>query len=226
VPWRIRDAVLALVVWLFLQVLVAGVAFLAGVGPDDLWPATILLAITPLLLIGLTVAWVRLRDERGPRALLGWRPPATGDAVAGLVAGIVGSVLITFVLGAGLRLLLRQFGIEMPPVQESLRVFATGPTAPLAVVVIVVIAPVAEELFFRGMLFPALWDRFGLWPGIVGSGLVFGAVHAEPFVIAITAVLGMFLAWIYKLRGTLVVPIVAHAVFNALGVVLIRAGLG
>jgi membrane protease YdiL (CAAX protease family) len=37
---------------------------------------------------------------------------------------------------------------------------------------------------------------------------------------------GVFLAWLYQLRGTLLVPILAHAVFNGLGVALIRAGLG
>jgi membrane protease YdiL (CAAX protease family) len=203
---------------------VAGVAI--GIGPEDALASAILIGAAPLMHILITLGWTRARDPSGPRLLLGSRPPTGADATIGVGGGLVGAVLITFVLGAALRWVLNEFGIETPPVQEPLRVLATGPAAPFAIFTIVVIAPVAEELFFRGMLFQAMRQRLGFWAAAVASGLVFGAVHGEPFVIVLTTAVGVFLAWLYQLRGTLLVPILAHAVFNALGVALIRAGLG
>jgi membrane protease YdiL (CAAX protease family) len=58
------------------------------------------------------------------------------------------------------------------------------------------------------------------------SAAVFGAVHVEWFVLVMTFLFGIYLALIFRRRGTIVTPIVAHMLFNGLGVVLIRAGVG
>src|SRR5436190_3471992 len=47
-----------------------------------------------------------------------------------------------------------------------------------AVLSVVVIAPIAEEIFFRGFFFAGLQTRWSLWPSALVSGAVFGLVHA------------------------------------------------
>ena len=42
------------------------------------------------------------------------------------------------------------------------------------------IAPIGEELFFRGVLFRSLRDRHGFWVGAVGSAIGFGLIHYIP----------------------------------------------
>ena len=225
-PWRVGDAIWVMAAWLLLQVAVAVIGPAAGVRMEDPATRAVLLTVLPAVLIVLTWACARARAPDGLWRLAGVVRPTSRDLVAGILYGLVGAGVITFGLGSLLRLLLAALGMEMPPVQESLRDLVTGAAAPLAVFVIIVVAPLAEELFFRGMLFSAMQERLGFWPAAIASGVVFGAVHGEPFVIVITAVLGVFLAWIYRQRGTLVVPFLAHGVFNGLGVVLIRLGLG
>ena len=79
-----------------------------------------------------------------------------------------------------------------------------------------VIAPVAEELFFRGILQNALVSfthRRGA--AITLSSVAFGVVHAsQPDTIAALVFFGMLLGYAYERTGALTVPIAVHAAFN------------
>ena len=92
-----------------------------------------------------------------------------------------------------------------------------------AVVLIAVLAPISEELFFRGFVFSGLRSRMSLWPAAVISGLVFGLVHAPTGITTVVplAVLGAVLAWLYDRTGSLWPPVIAHAFNNALALAII-----
>ena len=85
----------------------------------------------------------------------------------------------------------------------------------------VVIAPVAEELLFRGIGFPLLLKRFGLGPAVFVISLVFAAMHMHvPSLVPLFAIsVGLSLAYVYS--GSILVPIVAHAVFNGVNLGLL-----
>ncbi len=86
----------------------------------------------------------------------------------------------------------------------------------LFVVIAVVIAPIVEEFVFRGFVFNALLRRMPLALAAILSGILFGAVHGEPIVIAPLAIGGAVLAWIYYSSGSLWSSMLAHATFNAI----------
>lgn len=227
VPWRLYDAIGVFVVWFVLMGFI-GVGFaVVGLPFTDPLGVTLLLCTQALVQIVVTLLWVRLRSVEGPRRLVGLEPVSWHNVVAGLVYGLIGVVVITVVVEFLLQPLAEAFGFQIPEVQETLRQLVASPAAPLAVFVIVVLAPLAEELFFRGMLFQALEGRLRLWPAAVLSAAVFGAAHLpELLVVALTFLLGTYLAMIFRRRGTIVTPFVAHLVFNGVGVLLIRVGLG
>jgi membrane protease YdiL (CAAX protease family) len=84
-----------------------------------------------------------------------------------------------------------------------------------------VIAPVAEETLFRGILYPAIrqygFPRFALW----GSSILFAAIHLNlPAFLPLT-IFAVILAVLYEKTDNLLACIVAHSVFNAAGVVLL-----
>jgi uncharacterized protein len=87
-----------------------------------------------------------------------------------------------------------------------------------AVVLIAVVAPFAEELFFRGMVFGGLRTRLSLWPAAVISGLVFGLPHVftGPVASITLAGLGVALAWLYERTGSLWPCILIHLINNSL----------
>ncbi len=88
----------------------------------------------------------------------------------------------------------------------------------LLAVLAVVMAPLFEELFFRGFLFRGLARSWG-WPlGAVVSSAVFGAAHMQLTVFVPLFALGFVLAWTYERTGSLWTPISLHAVFNGISV--------
>jgi membrane protease YdiL (CAAX protease family) len=92
--------------------------------------------------------------------------------------------------------------------------------AMLAVAFLVsVVAPVAEEFFFRGFFFTALRGWKGLWPAAILTGLVFGAIHigsAEPVFLVPLAFFGFALCLLYHRTGSLYPCMALHCMNNSL----------
>jgi len=86
-----------------------------------------------------------------------------------------------------------------------------------------VVAPLCEELFFRGFLCPSIRDRFGVAAGVVASSLVFALVHLGLPNQMATFVLGVAFCLVYERSGTLVAPVVAHAIFNGVQLAYVLA---
>lgn len=78
----------------------------------------------------------------------------------------------------------------------------------------VVIAPVAEEAIFRGILYPAIkqrgYPRLALW----GTSVVFAAIHGNEATLIPLLVFALALVYLYETFGNLLAPIVAHSLFN------------
>lgn len=96
---------------------------------------------------------------------------------------------------------------------------ARGPGFLFLAVLLVVGAPLVEEIFYRGMLLRSLRRYLPVWPTIILNGIVFGAVHFEPITLPGLAVFGAVLAWLTIRADRLGPAIVAHAAFNAATVV-------
>jgi membrane protease YdiL (CAAX protease family) len=79
----------------------------------------------------------------------------------------------------------------------------------------VVIAPVAEEFIFRGVLFPTVrqlgYPRFA-WFGV---SALFALIHFDLAIFVPLFVLALALTWLYEKTGSLLAPVVAHSLFNA-----------
>lgn len=187
-------------------------------------------AVVFVVLISAAFAWVRVRYPGHARDLLGWSSPRWRDALIGLGLGLLGFLVINVGLGSLVELLARLAGSDPPAVQQDYQdMVRNAETAPFFILMAVVLAPLAEELFFRGMLFPAFARRLGVAAGIVISALLFAVLHVgtgatadlapNAILAALIFPLGLLLAWIYHRRGTLLAPILVHAVFNLLAVV-------
>lgn len=83
-------------------------------------------------------------------------------------------------------------------------------------VTVAALAPLVEEVLFRGLLFRWLGERFGLVPGVGGSALAFALLHGIPGLIPGILVLGALLALVYHRAGSIWAPILVHGTYNAL----------
>ena len=88
-----------------------------------------------------------------------------------------------------------------------------GPThVILLLVATVIVAPMIEELMFRGYLLNLLRARYRLWPAILLSSFIFGLVHMQAAIFA--AFVGIFLALIYLRFGSLWPGTFLHGLYN------------
>lgn len=86
----------------------------------------------------------------------------------------------------------------------------------LFIFTLVILAPVCEEIFFRGYLYPALRNRMNKQPAMLVNGLMFAAAHFDLFGFLPRFLLGYGLCWIYDKDRTLGGPIAGHALYNGL----------
>ena len=100
-------------------------------------------------------------------------------------------------------------------------VFEQMMNSPLGIISIVVMAPLVEELLFRGAIQGHLMRNWQMpYLGIAVSLLIFGVVHGYPAHIPFAFVVGMALGWMYYLTGSLIPGMLMHFINNGSSVLL------
>lgn len=143
------------------------------------------------------------------------------------ISALLQGVLATVPLLLGLRWSLRT---HWPPlarlvafVEERLRpLFLDSSISQL--VVLAFLAGIAEEALFRGVVQPGLTRWLPTWAGLAGASVLFGLAHFLTLSYAMLASLvGLYLGVLLLLSGNLLVPIVVHALYDLVAlIVLIR----
>jgi membrane protease YdiL (CAAX protease family) len=87
----------------------------------------------------------------------------------------------------------------------------------------IVVAPVAEEFFFRGFFYRALRTRLRVWSASLIDGVIFGALHFQgadsAIILPVIGVFGVGMCLLYERTGSLFAVIAVHAAFNAVATV-------
>ncbi len=135
-------------------------------------------------------------------------------------------VSVTWSLGAERTLILLPLLAWKPGLYDTFQLSAGLPDVGAQfilyfLVAAVVIAPFAEELLFRGYLQNLLARRWGLWPGVALSALLFGAAHLEHG--AGAAVSGIFYSLVYLKFRSLWQGTILHALHNVCVIFLLLA---
>ena len=121
---------------------------------------------------------------------------------------------------------LLQIAGHTPDFQEAIRLFldSDNPYNRVAFIFFaVVLAPIAEEGLFRGILLPLLIRRTGALAGLALTSLGFASLHVDLGTFVPLAIFSVALSLAYARTGTLWVPILMHALFNAANLALLLA---
>ena len=225
VPWTGLAALAVFPISLLLTIVALGLTqSVLGQDAGDLSTGVnLILGVVPL---GLTAtAYVAVRHPGQVRALFGPARPTFNDVGIGVAWGLAAFVGLNVVLGFLIELLAQLVGFRIPDTQVQLREIGENPSlAPLFLLSTVLLAPLAEEVFFRGLLFQGLRRTLAVWPAAMLSGLAFGLAHGEVLAILLTGLFGISLCRLLAWRQTLVASISAHAAFNAIGALAIVLG--
>ncbi len=131
--------------------------------------------------------------------------------------------LIIIAVGTLLQLVAILFGLLLtyfnPVAPQQYTITGSHNSFWLIVVSVAILAPICEELFFRGYLQTILTGRSPLI-GIMTVSLLFAAIHFNVFVLIPLFIFGLGLGYIYRQSGNILIPIAIHATFNAIAVTI------
>ncbi|NER45524.1 MAG: CPBP family intramembrane metalloprotease [Symploca sp. SIO1A3] len=209
----------ALLISLLLGFLLSIVTELSGLSPNE--PIFTLISYNLIFILLCLWAIERLSKlQVKTDALIGKVPPNYRWLPT---IGIVINILL-FSLGSG-QLLFYLLSFVAPGFVESIlneQIFLSGSDnfAPalsniLAVITVVVVAPITEELLFRGILLHRWTAKWGITPALLLTSLVFGILHAN---LVGLSVFGLMMALLYLKTRTLIVPIICHALNNLVAI--------
>ena len=132
---------------------------------------------------------------------VGWRPLVLGSVVA-----------------LALSIAVSQFGLEPQGIKEAMEVVREpGMLAP-SLFVIAGLAPLVEELVFRGLLYGWVAGRWGTAAAWIVSSLAFAAAHVEPAHIILVLPLALWFGWLRRRTDSLLPSLVAHMVNNGFAI--------
>ncbi|MDH4129549.1 MAG: CPBP family intramembrane metalloprotease [Spirochaetota bacterium] len=83
----------------------------------------------------------------------------------------------------------------------------------------IIIAPIFEEIIFRGVLFRVLQTKLGFMHAALISSILFGLVHFNILTFFPIATLGFILAWTYQKSNSIISPIITHALWNSFSLI-------
>jgi membrane protease YdiL (CAAX protease family) len=209
-----------LVGWTILVTALALLSYAANLAdtgdtPDDLlyrWSSAIGGLVQYAIILGIVLAIAR---GIAP-ATLGLVRPASWAGAAGRVATALVSI---WVIGAVLNVFL-QAGKEQGLVPDA---WDSGRAAPFVAnfLVVAMVAPIVEELTYRGLGFAAVRDAFGNGAAVGVTALAFGLAHGLFVALPVLTIFGLILAWVRLKTGSIYPTIALHALFN--GIALIAA---
>lgn len=167
--------------------------------------------------LAFAAVWLRLRGSDWRDGLLMRRFTISEGIGLAIFAGLTARIFNT-VYSACMVLL----QIKLPASIDTTKLFGTDASGMIALIVLaVVVAPVAEEVLFRGVLYTGLRDRWGRGAATVVSAVIFALFHGEPFVFVPIAFLGVLLALLAEKTRSVWPGVIAHSLFNATAVVVL-----
>ena len=110
--------------------------------------------------------------------------------------------------------------LDSPNLTSNLEIYEDPVKIAIFFLVIVVMAPIVEELVFRGVLFNLLNKNLKTLPAMILSSLFFGVLHSKTFIP--TAIIGFLICFIYQKTGNIKYSIMAHMFNNLIAFVIYR----
>jgi uncharacterized protein len=152
--------------------------------------------------VGLFAVVVSVAPLRGAAIpALGLRPANWKYLVFGALGTLALSVAVS------------QIGIE-PQGMKQVIDMVPGKVGP-SLALFAVLAPIVEELIFRGLLYGWVAGRWGGLAGLIVSSLLFAAAHVEPAHVILVLPLGFLFGWLRRRTDSLLPSMFSHIVNNA-----------
>ena len=190
----------------------SGLAMVASGDEDSVW----VLAISQLGFwagLGAVVAVARRRSDEQPVISHLRGETRMRELVGGVVVGVVTQLILLPALYLPLRAFIDDDELSAPA--ENLIDRVDGGGLVLMGLGVVIVAPIVEELYFRGLLLRTIERRWGIAVAVIGSSLFFGATHFQLLQLPGLTLAGLVFAMAVVRTGRIGAAIAVHVGFNA-----------
>lgn len=226
-PWSIIDALTVLfminIIAFLLKIfgrdgLLFAIAFLPGgkTGLNQLLVSSFIQTFLFLLFIGW---YIKVKYKTSFSSLGLVRTRFTHWFKIGLINGVV--LFVAVVIMGALMSAFLPIEIKPQPIAEIIMTAATKWERLIPFIVASIFAPISEELYFRGFLYPTLRRKIGVGWAIILTSLIFGSLHFDLIRTIPLAFGGIWLNLLYEKSGSIYTAIVAHSVWNGIMTILI-----
>lgn len=131
--------------------------------------------------------------------------------------GILGGfILMMLIVGLGLIMNLIHPDVKPQLFEEMLRSAGNWRSFITLLIIGSVLAPLSEELYYRGMIYPVFKSHLGSFWGAILAGVLFGAVHWDLWRAIPLAAGGIVLCYIYEKSGSILASALAHGIWNGI----------
>jgi membrane protease YdiL (CAAX protease family) len=145
------------------------------------------------------------------------RPPTENWRWSPAVLGAVALTTLSILpWSAGLIYAIGGPNVEKSEAMKSLMEVFRGGNPLATIFALTIVAPFAEEIFFRGQILRGLLGRYSPWTAIAVSAVIFSVAHLNPVQFPATLLLGLLLGWLYWRTGSVWPSMFAHAWNNFL----------
>ena len=163
------------------------------------------------MLLALALGWGL---ELAPFATLAW-------TWRGLAWGIAATAPLLLGLGWCLRTTLAPVARLAQVAEQRIAPLFAG-SGPLALALVALFAGLGEETLFRGVIQPALAMHLPVWAALAATAALFGLAHwVTPTYALLAGIVGAYLGGLLLMSGNLLVPIVAHALYDLVALTLL-----
>ncbi|MAG51804.1 MAG: hypothetical protein CL405_04385 [Acidimicrobiaceae bacterium] len=214
-PWGLPHVVVGIFLSLFATAVFSVVVFAAG-GYDS--QADLPLSLVALLQVPLWTGLLGVPYRLVRRSGVSWATDLgfnfrRSDVLSGLALGVGAQAVLVPLLYAPILLLTDDLDVSEPA--RELVDKADGLGIVVLLLVVVVGAPVIEEIFFRGLVLRAFEDRWHPRVALVASSIVFGLIHFQPLQFPALVMFGLISGHLAQRHGRLGRAVWAHVGFNA-----------
>ena len=231
VKWNALDAVISLV---FLTVVLVGIYFGSAklfeiFGGKQFFNSssisnisfTVLYGIQVILMLG--VVWFfAIRRRRSTLRDLGLKYYSIIKTIWYCFISLLVIFLVSFLY---VFLMNSLFGIEAPSSKIEVLVRNRSISSNILLVVVAVIAPLSEEVFFRGFLYSAFKKSWGINVALFLSSFLFAIVHLELYSFIPLMIIGWLLAYLFEKTKSLMPAIFLHSVYNLILILILLGEL-
>ncbi|MCJ7728203.1 MAG: CPBP family intramembrane metalloprotease [Actinobacteria bacterium] len=231
IKWNTFDAVISLI---FLTVALVGIYF----GSAKLFEVldgeqffnssnisnssfTVLYGIQTVLMLGVVWFFAIFRRKSNLRDL-GLRYYSIAKTIWYSILSLLAIFFVSFLY---MFLMNSLFGIENPESKIEILVGNRSISSNILLVVVAVIGPFSEEVFFRGFLYSAFKKSWGVNVALLLSSFLFAIVHLQLYSFIPLIIIGWLLAYLFEKTKSLLMPIFLHGVYNLILILILLGRL-